>query len=323
MKPLSEILKSYKNKKITITGGFGYIGSVLSNLLYSNCKSLTITSRRSLNKSRYNHHCVKTLDQNFWKKTIDESDIIFHLAGNTSLYNAEKNPLLNLQESLHPLHSLGDALLENPKEIKFIFASTATVYGVSYDRKVSESDKPRPCSYYDFHKVMCEEYLYLLNRITGLDFVSLRLANVYGPSPMEAGSDDRGVINRVAEKLSKGETINIYGDGEYYRDYIYIDDVAKSFLLSGVETNKDNRLFNICSGSSITLKEAFNELHHIFKPNSEIGIEYIEWPEHAHEIERRNFYGDNELFKSVFGWEPEHSFIEGIELLKKATKNAG
>jgi nucleoside-diphosphate-sugar epimerase len=283
---------------------------------------LTITSRRNLQDSKFNILCYEELDLGAWKRIIDESDIIFHLAGNTSLYEAEKDPLLSLRESLHPLHNLGNALLENPKDIKFIFASTATIYGVSYDRKVNENDKPRPCSYYDFYKVMCEEYLYLLNRMLGLDFISLRLANVYGPSLIEAGSDDRGIINKVAKKLLKGGTINIYGDGEYYRDYIYIEDVAKSFLLSGVEINRDNRIFNICSGSSITLKEAFNKLHHVIRPNSKIDIEYVEWPEQAHEIERRNFYGDNELFKSVFGWEPEHSFKEGIELLKKAMENA-
>ncbi len=322
MKPLREILKSYKNKKVTITGGFGYIGSVLSDLLYSNCESLTITSRRNLYNSKYNNLYVKDLNRSSWKKIIEESDIIFHLAGNTSLYAAEKEPLLSLQESLHPFHFLGDALSENPKDIKFVFASTATVYGVSYDRRVKEDDRPRPCSYYDLHKLICEEYLYLLNRIIGLDFVALRLANVYGPSPMAEGSDDRGVVNKIAEKLSKGDTINIYGNGEYYRDYIYIDDVAKSFLLSGIETNQDNRLFNICSGTSITLKEAFTELHHIFKPNSKLDIEYVEWPETAHNIERRNFYGDNELFKSVYGWKPEYAFSEGIKLLKRSMDNA-
>ena len=138
---------------------------------------------------------------------------------------------------------------------------TATIYGNFYDRAVTEKDIPKPCSYYDLHKSMSEDYLHLLNRIYNLDFISLRLANVYGPSISESSSKDRGVINQVAKKILNREQIAIYGDGNYYRDYIFIDDVVKAFLLSGIRNmnNQESKVFNICSGSSITLKRLFKK----------------------------------------------------------------
>ena len=123
MKPLDEILNNYSNKHVTITGGLGYIGSTLSQLLHDNCASLNLTSRTTASHPKFNILPTDLQDKEVWQKIIDTSDIVFHLGGNTSLYAAERDPFLNLHQTLKPLHNLGEALSVSRKDIKIVYAS--------------------------------------------------------------------------------------------------------------------------------------------------------------------------------------------------------
>ena len=152
---------------------------------------------------------------------------------------------------------------------RFIFASTATVYGLKGIKAISEDVRPEPTSIYDLHKYYCEEYLRYASKNIGFESISLRLSNVYGPSQMKAKSSDRGILNKVIKNLLEGKDISIYGDGNFLRDYIYIKDVVNALLLAGAAKVKpDYGVYNICYGQSITIRDAFEKTLALIEDNS-------------------------------------------------------
>jgi len=316
MKELQKNLNLYKDKIVIITGGNGYIGSSLTKKIEPYAREILITSRSRAKVNESNLEVITTdlMDSSSWEEIVNRSDIIFHLAGNTSVYKADKDPFLNLKQAILPLENLRKALIKYPKDIRLVFASTATVYGVNPPLPTSERQFASPVTIYDLHKIYAEEYLQFLNYSSSLNSLSLRLSNVYGPSNNPSSSIDRGVLNQITDRLRKGEKITLYGGGKYLRDYIFIEDLVDAFVRAGIQSQNKFNCFNICSGESITLRDAFLLVAKELKVSSE-NIVDSDWPKDINMIEKRNFKGSNKLFKKEFLWKPKTSFQAGIQKL--------
>jgi len=148
-----------------------------------------------------------------------------------------------------------------------------------------------------------------------IDGVILRLANVYGPSSTLALSNDRGILNKITNLALSGQPITVFGDGNYLRDYVYIDDVALAFLEAGKVNNISGQIFNIGSGKGTLIKDAFSYIAKLVDARIDKKTEIIfqDWPELADEIERRNFYADISRFVKCTDWAPSVTFEEGAE----------
>jgi len=144
----------------------------------------------------------------------------------------------------------------------------------------------------------------------------LRLSNVYGYSPAIQSSNDRGILNRAILRVLEGKNLQIYGEGNYVRDFIYISDVIEAFLISAVVKLDGCQIFNIGSGEGRTLKNAFEVIIEKAKSNfsKKNHLISVDWPKNSDPIEKRNFVANTDKFSGLSGWKAKTKFHEGVEL---------
>lgn len=314
----------FNNKTVAITGGGGYIaGAIIAALKKTPAKIIRV-SRRDLEED----YLVKSLKMDvqtreFWDEVVNVSDIIIHLAGNTSVYAAAKEPAESLNSTVLPLTHLIAAAQKARRKPRVVYASTATVYGINNKGPLLENVLPDPATTYDLHKFFAERQLKFASENKILEGVSLRLANVYGPSPSKSASDDRGILNKIARFSLAGNNIQLYGDGNYLRDYIYIEDVVSAFLTAGVAKNVSGRSFNVATGRSVTIQDAFQMVVSQVKEltGNDTIIEYVDWPENVDPIEFRNFVASTSNFKEIAGWSSKINIEDGICKMIKSFYN--
>ena len=320
-----DIRKKLEGKVVSITGASGYIGSALTQELekYS-LKIIRISRKKLVPKDGVEDWVLDLNKKSSWIRIVKKSDIIFHLSGNTSIYSAEKDPNESLKSTLFPIIQLINASKKISRIPRVVFSSTATVYGLTKELPVLETSQPNPITTYDLHKFFAEQQLLLASSCNIIDAISLRLANVYGPSPTESLAKDRGVLSKITRMKFELKNLQIYGNGEYLRDYIYIDDVVNAFLHASVMNynillNRNDISLNVASGKGTKVIEVFKLISNEVEKITGISgaIKNVPWPKEINEIEKRNYIASIELFKSLSGWEPSVSLDEGIQLLVK------
>lgn len=310
---------SYEGKVVLVTGGSGYIGSALIDQLKKfNCQIIRTSRTKLIPIDGVQDKTLDLTSKDSWIEIISSADVVFHLAGNTSIPFAEKNVDSSLMSNLIPIANLIDASKKLKCCPKVIFASTATVYGMIDIQPVSEEAIPKPVSIYDLHKLYAEQYLTMANNQGLLSAKSLRLANVYGPSLSESHSEDRGILSRITKACMQGHTIDAYGGGNYLRDYIYIDDVVDAFLCSGI-ADSPYTVLNVASGIGTTVKEVFEMIAGEVEKSTGISANIVEtsWPQNINIIETRNFIASNKKLKSMLGWKVNVPLKIGIQRLVK------
>jgi len=265
---MADISSKLEGKVVSITGASGYIGSALTQELEKYPLKIIRISRKQLTPEDGVEDWVLDLNKkSSWMKIVSKSDIIFHLSGNTSIYDAEKEPKESLISTLFPIIQLINASKKLSRIPRVIFSSTATVYGLTEVLPVLETKQPNPITTYDLHKFFAEQQLLMASNSNIIDAISLRLANVYGPSPTESLAQDRGILSKITKRRFALKNLQIYGNGEYLRDYIYIDDVVNAFLHAsvmdyGILLNKNQISLNVASGKGTSVKEVFDLISH-------------------------------------------------------------
>jgi nucleoside-diphosphate-sugar epimerase len=312
----SELQKFYAGKNVVVSGSNGYIASSIIPLLKSFDAKITCLSRKDTSFFEGVEYLLGDIaDSEIWHALIEKADIIIHLAGNTSIYSAKEDPKKSIDSSILPILHIINAAKTLNRVPKIVFASTASIYGTSPSLPVSEDQKEDIITVYDLHKSVAEKHLQIASNEGLVDGVSLRLANVYGPSSTLALSNDRGILNKITNLALSGQPITVFGDGNYLRDYVYIDDVALAFLEAGKVNNISGQIFNIGSGKGTLIKDAFSYIVKLVDARIDKKAEIIfqDWPELADEIERRNFYADISRFVKCTDWAPSVTFEEGAE----------
>lgn len=310
----SELQKFYAGKNVVVSGSNGYIASSIIPLLKSLDAKITCLSRKDTSFFEGVEHLLGDItDFDTWCKVIQKAEIIIHLAGNTSIYSAKEDPKNSINSTVLPILHIINAAKKLNIVPKIVFASTASIYGLSPSLPTSENTNEDIITTYDLHKSFAEKHLQIATSEGLIDSVSLRLANVYGPSLTLALSSDRGILNKITNLALSGEPITIYGDGKYLRDYVYISDVALAFLEAGRANNISGRVFNIGSGDGIYIKDAFLYVTKLVEKinGTKIKIIYADWPKVADKIERRNFYADITSFVKSTDWTPLVKFTDG------------
>ena len=307
----------YRGIRVAVTGGSGYLAHPLRCALSRSGASVLVVSRRAvalLPGETMMSADVRTPE--CWEPILGQADVIFHLAGNTSAYTSARDPRASLDSTVLPINHLLAAAARQPG-MRVVYASTATVYGMTDDLPVSEDAPTNPVTVYDLHKLCAEQHLRLGSHKGLVEGVSLRLANVYGPSASGSSAGDRGVLNRVARLALQGSDLSLYGGGQYVRDYVYIDDVVRAFLAAGVAPGVAGSSFNVASGVGRTIREAFEIM--VARAEKKTGrpcrIADAPWPPETDPIEYRSFVADVRRFSSACGWEPEVGLVEGVDRL--------
>jgi UDP-glucose 4-epimerase len=318
---VSIIQKLSEVSTFTVIGASGYIGSKLVNKLTDSGCNVICSSRRDTITNGDSEFVMAELDSlDFWLNIVEKSDVIIHLAGNTSINVANDNPALDLNSSVVPIYRLIEACKILRKRPRVVFASTVTAYGFTDNLPVSEATAENPESFYDLHKFFVERQLVLATKLNICDGVSLRLANVYGPSSANSSANDRGILNKIIGLALAGDIVSLYGGGNYIRDYIYIDDVVDAFILASISSKSAGEVFNVGSGVGTSVRDAFNAVtQEVYRQtNKIIEMKDMPWPENSPKIDMRNFTASIKKAHTCLGWSPKVSLQTGIATTVKS-----
>jgi UDP-glucose 4-epimerase len=311
----------FENKKILITGASGLIGSSLRSRLNGVKCELLCHTRKNKRTNFKNGRSVETWKMlplgipSFWPQLLDEfePDIIFHLAAQTSHYEANANISKSVILNTLPIATLIDYLNQRKIFPTLITAGTATQVGLSENLPVSEKEKDLPTTIYDITKLSAELLTSFYSSLEGNSGCTLRLCNVFGYSE-NMQHTDRGVLNKFITKALNSEKIEIYGHGNYLRDYVYINDVIDAFLMAAENPKSvSGKAYLVGSGIKTSLLEVAQIIVSLANKtyDSKTSIEH-KIIKNENSIDFRNFVADTRLIKNDIGWVAKTKLDEGI-----------
>ena len=310
---------SYKNKKVLITGGLGFIGSTLAIELVKYGAKVTIID--SLvpqyggnlfnidpvkNKVKINISDVR--DRHSMNYLVQGQDMMFNLAGTLSHIDSMQDPFTDLEINCVSQLSILEACRNNNPEIKILYAGTRNQYGKAQYLPVDEKHPLEPT---DINGINCntgEGYHILYNNVYGIKACSLRLTNTFGPRH-QMKHPRQGVLNWFIRQLIDGEEIKLYGTGNQIRDINYIDDVVNAFLMTGVSDKVWGEVFNL-GGAPVSLKDFVKEAIKVSKKGKYV---IVKFPEERKKIEIGDYVADYSKIKRILTWQPKTGLAEGIK----------
>ena len=235
-----------EDSKILITGGSGFVGQSIAKNFLKQKQQVSIADVKNQQENIGNFLECNIFDIDKLRVMVKEHDIIIHLVGLADAGIAQKDPeqsfklnVVSLQNILEACRSLGGK--------KVIFPSSAAVYGMPETLPIKENFPISPTNIYSWHKYLCELLIKAYHANFGLEYVILRLFNVYGEG-------NKGVINAFLKLAARGELIKSFGPYQF-RDFIYAGDVAQAFYKSAIYAKANNRIINIGTGKGTQIKE--------------------------------------------------------------------
>jgi UDP-glucose 4-epimerase len=276
-----------KKEKVVVTGGAGFIGSHVVDLLIENNYDVHVIDNLSTsknnhfinNKAKYYIKDIKNFDD--IKEIFINAKYVFHLAAYARVVPSIEDPITFHNENING--SLNIFLAAKEVGAKVIFSSSSSVYGNPIYLPVDESHPLNPMCPYALHKQVGEEYLTLFHKLFNLNSVSLRYFNVYGERAPTEGAYVP-VVGIFFRQQKNNEPLTIVGDGLQKRDFIHVKDIARANLAAALDTKVGAFVYNVGSGKSISILDIANEISnniiHIedrFEPrNTESNISKIE-----------------------------------------------
>ncbi len=294
--------------KILVTGGAGFIGSNVVDAYIEKGYEVVVVDDLSSGKKENLNKKAKFYRLDICDKALEEVfeegiDIVNHHAAQVDVRKSIADPAfdarVNIEGSLN--------ILENCRKYKIkkiIFASSGgVIYGECGSVPPNEDSPDSPISPYGVSKYAMERYLSTYEKIYGLKYTALRYGNVYGPRQDPYG--EAGVVAIFSGKMFNNEEVNIFGDGEQVRDYVYVGDVVKANILC--LENGDNEIFNIGTGESTSVNQLFSEM----KELTHYSKQAVYKPPRAGELMRSSI--DVGKAEQKLGWKAEVNLREGLE----------
>jgi UDP-glucose 4-epimerase len=295
------------NKTIVITGGAGFIGTNLCEFLVdSGYQLIVVDNLRNGDKARLPSGVTfEELDVRATQKLVSvfrDADFVIHLAAEPSVQWSIEHPQeahdINVNGTLSVLEAATKAKVK-----RLVFAASSAVYGDQATLPLGTSTPTRPKSPYALHKLIGEEYLKLWSELYGLETVSLRFFNVYGPYFNPEGPY-ASVIGRFLKLANDQQALTITGDGSQTRDFVHIKDVCGA-ITAALKSDRvgQGEVLNVGSGvqtSVLSVAKAISD-----------DIVYL-----PPRIEPAHSLADISETKAVLGWEPTVSFEAGLAELK-------
>jgi UDP-glucose 4-epimerase len=299
--------------KVLVTGICGFVGSSLARGLLAEGAEVRGIDNLSTGyldnleqiRSRIDLRKADILDFEAIKDACRGVDYVFHKAAIPSVPKSVADPIgtngPNLDGTLLVLEAARQAGVK-----RVIYAASSAAYGDSPELPKTETMLPSPISAYAVQKLAGEHYLASYTRMYGLETVSLRYFNIFGPR-QDPTSQYSGVLARFISMMSNGETPTIFGDGSTSRDFVYIDNVVSANLLAAKATgNVSGRVFNIATGERTTLLEAYETIKSIVGYTGSVQFK----PERVGDI--RHSLADISQAKEELGYRVIVPFKEGI-----------
>jgi len=291
--------------KILITGTNGFIGQHLSQALISRKHSVIGLGRQKKPalKNIRSYFCGSVLDKDIVKKAVQHANAIVHLAALTAHQDIIDNKFKSLEINFLGTKNVLDAFVQSKSTRKFIYASTGKTYGNIQSLPINENHPALPLNPLGKSKLITEKLIdfYANNQKS---FIIFRIFNVFGPK-----QKDNFLVPTILNQLKQANSITL-GDIKAERDYLYIDDIIKAFVLAiEKKTNSGLDIFNICSGKSKSAQDIVNEIGKIQKRKINIKINKVLFRKDEKNIE----YGSYKKAKKILGWKPDYSLRKGLK----------
>ena len=246
--------------RILVTGGAGFIGSHLVDSLTGVGHKVLVIDDLSFGKKEYVDPRAELVQLDIREKSLEKvlidfsPEVVYHLAAQKNVRTSIENPRLDAEINiLGSLNVLQAAIKSQAK--KFIFASSCGIYGEAKELPINEEAEEKPLSPYILNKLVFERYLKIVAE-GKIDWVALRLANVYGPRQDPYG--EAGVISIFLNNIIAGKPLTIFGDGKQTRDFIYVEDVAFAFVWLLEKEVKG--IYNVGTGREVSLLELVEKI---------------------------------------------------------------
>ena len=304
--------------KVLVTGGAGFIGSHIVDVLLQFGYQPVIIDNLSTGDIKnipqgVPFYCEDINSENLKEIfLIEKPTFVIHQAAQVDIQTSQKNPTHDAKVNILGLLNVLECSVRHQVK-KFVFASSAAVYGNPDYLAIDESHPLRPQSAYGISKSVASMYLELFAKLYGLEYVVLRYSNVYGPRQGLKG--EGGLIPSLIVRLFKQEAPIIYGDGSQTRDFIYVKDVA-SANLRALEI-KTNNILNISTNTQSTVLAVSEMLMRILNT----WVEPIFKEGRSGEILHSCL--DNKRARETLLWEPNCSLESGLTETVKYYRKLG
>ncbi len=311
--------KAFKEKRVLVTGGLGFIGSNLAARLVGLGAGVTLVDnmiprlggnlfnvREIADRIHINFSDVR--DAHSMDYLVKGQDIIFHLAGQVNHVDSIRNPIQDLDINCRGTLVLLESCRKYNREVKLIFAGTRGEYGSSVTLPVAEDHPTNPKGIYAVTNLTAEKMVFVYHDVHKISGACLRITNTYGPRHQMA-HDEYGVFNWFIRKAIDDEMIPVFGDGRILRDFLYVGDLVDCFLQIAACNSAYGEVFNVGSGIPISFIDLAKKIVEIAGKGK---VAFTEFTQERKEVEPGDYYTDISKIKRIVGWKPETTLEEGI-----------
>ncbi|MEY8764353.1 MULTISPECIES: NAD-dependent epimerase/dehydratase family protein [Clostridium] len=302
--------------KVLVTGGAGFIGSHIVDMLIDNDYEVCIVDNMSHGEKQNINSKAKVYKVDIRSPKlkevfqIEKPDYVIHEAAQICVNNSLINPLedadINIMGTINILESCKTVNVK-----KIIYPASAAIFGNPKYLPIDEKHPLDMISPYGVSKHTVEHYLNVYKYLYGIDYICLRYSNVYGPRQDSSG--EGGVVSIFFDRLKKGKTPVIYGNGKQIRDFVYVEDVARANMMS-LESHKSG-MYNVCTNVKTTVNKLLECIEKILNVN----VQPIHLESRKGDI--RDSYMSYDKIYEELGWKPKYKLDMGIRKIENYTCN--
>jgi UDP-glucose 4-epimerase len=308
----------YRGLNVMVTGGFGFIGSnVARRLVELGAKVLVIDAMipnlggnlanlRDV-EGRLRINIANLSDKEMMASLIPGHDVIFNLAGTVSHIDSMLDPVTDLEANVRAQIVLLEACRKYVPHARVVFSSTRQIYGRPTYLPVDEKHVLCPVDVNGINKMTAEAYHTLYHQVYGLETVSLRLTNTYGPR-MRIKDARQTFLGVWLRRVVEADVFEVWG-GEQKRDLTYVDDAVDALLHAAADARTAGQIYNIGGCPPVTLAA----LAQMLLATAGTGrFDIKEFPEAHKRIDIGDYFADDRRFRELTGWAPRVSLGDGL-----------
>jgi len=296
-----------------VTGGAGFIGSHIAAALVDQGATVRIIDdlstgyRRNIEQlaSQVDFIKANVRDDRALRRAFADVELVFHEAAIPSVPRSVENPVESHEATANGTFAVLLAARDQ-KVRRVIYAASSSAYGDQPELRKHEEMRPAPLSPYAAAKLMGEYYCQVFTHVYGLETVSLRYFNVFGPR-QDPTSQYSGVISRFMDALVSGKQPVIYGDGEQSRDFTYISNVVEANFRAVESSAAVGKVINVANGESVTLNQLLDTMKSIVG-KGDVAPRY----EPPRRGDVRHSLADLTRARELLGYEPKVSLEDGL-----------
>lgn len=315
----AELTARFEGSRVLITGGLGFIGSNLAHELVSGGAHVVLVDSLApayggnpFNiagiEERVTVRIADVRDAGALSGLLRETDVVFNLAGQTSHLDSMRDPFTDLEINCLSQLALLEACRQSNPDATVVFAGTRQVYGRPQYLPVDERHPIAPIDVNGINKAAGEWYHLLYADIYGLNLSVLRLTNTYGPR-MRVRDARQTFLGTWLRALVVGEELIVYGDGTQRRDFNYVDDAVRAFLLAAANEHAKGEVFNLGDDHVVSLADLARLLIEL---NGAGSFRLEEFPTERRAIDIGDYYADFGKARDRLDWRPRVSLETGL-----------